>query len=37
MAFPARYLGRTLDAYRHDLPNLSQWAADHNLAVLEAT
>jgi integrase/recombinase XerD len=37
MAFLARYSGRTLDAYRHDLRNLFQWAADHNLAVLEAT
>jgi len=36
MAFLARYSGRTLDAYRHDLRNLFQWAADHNLAVLEA-
>ncbi|MDE3202841.1 MAG: tyrosine-type recombinase/integrase [Acidobacteriota bacterium] len=37
MAFLARYSGRTLDAYRHDLRNLFQWAADRNLAVLEAT
>jgi integrase/recombinase XerD len=37
MAFLARYSGRTLDAYRHDLRNLFQWAADHNLAVFEAT
>lgn len=36
-AFLARYSGRTLDAYRHDLRNLFQWAADHELAVLEAT
>src|SRR5579864_8631468 len=36
-AFLARYSGRTLDAYRHDLRNLFQWAADHGLAVLEAT
>jgi site-specific recombinase XerD len=33
----ARYTGRTLDAYRHDLRNLFQWAADHGLLVLEAT
>jgi site-specific recombinase XerD len=37
VAFLARYGGRTLDAYRHDLRNLFQWAADHGLAVLEAT
>jgi integrase/recombinase XerD len=37
VAFLARYNGRTLDAYRHDLRNLVQWAADHGLAVLEAT
>ena len=37
VAFLARYSGRTLDAYRHDLRNLFQWAADHGLAVLEAT
>jgi hypothetical protein len=37
VAFLARYSGRTLDAYRHDLRNLFQWAADHNLPVLEAT
>ena len=37
VAFLARYRGRTLDAYRHDLRNLFQWTADHGLAVLEAT
>ena len=37
VAFLARYRGRTLEAYRHDLRNLFQWAADHDLAVLEAT
>ncbi len=37
VAFLARYSGRTLDAYRHDLRNLFQWAEDHDLAVLEAT
>ena len=36
-AFLARYSGRTLDAYRHDLRTFFQWAADANLAVLEAT
>jgi site-specific recombinase XerD len=37
VAFLARYSGRTLDAYRHDLRNLFQWAADHGLPVLETT
>ena len=37
IAFLARYSGRTLDAYRHDLRYLFQWAADHSLAVVEAT
>jgi integrase/recombinase XerD len=37
VAFLARYSRRTLDAYRPDLRNLFQWAADHDLALLEAT
>jgi site-specific recombinase XerC len=37
VAFLACYSGRTLHAYRHDLRNLLQWAADHDMAVLEAT
>jgi integrase/recombinase XerD len=37
VAFLARYSGRTLDAYRHDLRNLFQWAAGHGLPVLEAS
>jgi site-specific recombinase XerD len=37
VAFLVRYSGRTLEAYRHDLRALFQWAADHDLAVLEAT
>jgi site-specific recombinase XerD len=36
-AFLARYSGRTLDAYRHDLRTFFQWAAAVGLAVLEAT
>jgi site-specific recombinase XerC len=36
-AFLARYSGRTLDAYRHDLRSFFQWAADVGLAVLEAS
>ena len=37
VAFLARYSGRTLDAYRHDLRNLFQWTSDHGLPVLEAS
>jgi site-specific recombinase XerD len=37
VAFLARYSGRTLEAYRHDPRALFQWAADHDLPVLEAT
>lgn len=36
-AFLARYSGRTLDAYRHDLRGYFQWASDIGLGVLEAT
>ena len=36
-AFLARYAGRTLDAYRHDLRTYFQWAADVGLRVLDAT
>lgn len=36
VAFLPRYSGRTLDAYRHDLRNLFQWTAGHDLALLEA-
>ncbi len=36
-AFLARYSGRTLEAYCHDLRGFFQWAADNNLAVLAAT
>ena len=36
-AYLARYSGRTLDAYRHDLRTFFQWAADIGLAVLDAT
>jgi site-specific recombinase XerD len=36
-AFLARYRGRTLDAYRHDLRVFFQWAADAGLDVLAAT
>jgi integrase/recombinase XerD len=36
-AFLARYSGRTLDAYRHDLRAFFQWASDNQLLVLSAT
>ena len=36
-AFLARYHGRTLDAYRHDLRGYFQWAADAGVTVLAAT
>ncbi len=36
-AFLARYSGRTLEAYRHDLRYYFQWAADQQLAVLDAS
>jgi site-specific recombinase XerD len=35
-AFLARYSGRTLDAYRHDLRMFVQWASDSGLEVLKA-
>ena len=37
VAFLARYSGRALDAYRHDLLTLFQWAHDLGLSVLDAT
>src|SRR5215207_7186743 len=36
-SFLARYSGRTLEAYRHDLHVFFQWAADNHLEVLKAT
>ena len=36
-AFLARYSGRTLDAYRHDLCGFFRWSADVGLTVLAAT
>lgn len=36
-AFLARYRGRTLDAYRHDLRDFFQWASDLGLDVLAAS
>jgi site-specific recombinase XerC len=37
VAFLARYSGRTLDAYRHDLRGFFQWTSDHRVAPLAAT
>ncbi len=34
VSFLARYSGRTLDAYRHDLRGYFQWASDNDVAVL---
>lgn len=36
-AFLARYSGRTLDAYRHDLRSFFQWAADVGVSILGAS
>jgi integrase/recombinase XerD len=36
-AFLARFSGRTLDAYRHDLRDFFQWSAGVGLTVLTAT
>ena len=36
-SFLARYSGRTLEAYRHDLRGFFQWAVDHGVDVLGAT
>lgn len=36
-AFLARYGGRTLEAYCHDLRTVFQWATDFGINVLEAT
>ena len=37
VSFLARYSGRTLEAYRHDLRGYFQWAADNDVEVLQAT
>jgi hypothetical protein len=36
ISFLARYSGRTLEAYRHDLRGFFQWATDHGIAVMKA-
>jgi integrase/recombinase XerD len=35
-SFLARYSGRTLEAYRHDLRKFFQWAHDHDIEVMLA-
>jgi site-specific recombinase XerD len=35
VSFLARYSGRTLEAYRHDLRSYFQWATDHGIAVMQ--
>jgi site-specific recombinase XerD len=37
VSFLARYNGRTLEAYRHDLRGFFQWATDHGIAVMQAS
>jgi site-specific recombinase XerD len=37
VSFLARYSGRTLEAYRHDLRGFLPWATDHGVAVMEAS
>ena len=37
VSFLARFSGRTLEGYRHDLRAYFQWAADNDVEVLEAT
>ena len=37
VSFLARYSGRTLEAYRHDLRGFFQWATDQGVAVLGAS
>jgi integrase/recombinase XerD len=37
VSFLARYNGRTLEAYRHDLRGFLQWASDHGVAVMHAS
>jgi integrase/recombinase XerD len=37
VSFLARYSGRTLEAYRHDLRGFLQWATDHGVAVMQAS
>src|SRR5918994_49851 len=36
ISFLARYSGRTLEAYRHDLRGFFQWATDNRIVVLGA-
>jgi integrase/recombinase XerD len=37
VSFLARYSGRTLEAYRHDLRGFFQWSSDHGVVIMEAS
>jgi site-specific recombinase XerC len=37
VSFLARYSGRALEAYRHDLRGFFQWATDHGIAIMQAS
>ncbi len=37
VSFLARYSGRTLEAYRHDLCGFFQWSSDHGVVIMEAS
>ena len=37
VSFFARYSGRTLEAYRHDLRGFFRWASDHGVVIMEAS
>src|ERR687898_557443 len=37
VSFLARYNGRPLEAYRHDLRGFFQWATDHGITVMQAS
>jgi hypothetical protein len=37
VSFLARYSGRTLEVYRHDLRGFFQWSSDHGVVIMEAS
>jgi Phage integrase, N-terminal SAM-like domain len=37
VSFLARYSGRTLEAYRHDLRGFFQWCSDHGVVIMDAS
>ncbi len=37
VSFLARYSGRTLEAYRHDVRGFFQWASAHGVVIMEAS